>query len=96
MAASSQENVQLEYKRSNDKSSNHDLTKPDIDEEIQLQGDEDSRPEKQITKRGLAFLKRKWTVPETATTCGLMFEVFGFVSTIYRIKQEDIVNIAVY
>ena len=30
-------------------------------------------------KRGLAFLKRKWTIPEILTTCALFFEVFGWV-----------------
>ena len=28
----------------------------------------------------LAFLKRKWTIPELLTTCALFFEVFGWVS----------------
>ena len=61
------------WKRSNDRSSNHDLTKPDTDEEIQLQGDEDFRPEMHITNLGFALWKRKWTVPEILTSCGLMF-----------------------
>ena len=30
-------------------------------------------------KRGLAFLKKKWTIPEILTTCALFFEVFGWV-----------------
>ena len=39
-------------------------------------------PKKQGKKRGLAFLRRKWTVPEILTTCALFFEVFGWVRII--------------
>ena len=31
-------------------------------------------------RRGLAFLRRKWTLVEFLTTCALYFEVFGWVS----------------
>ena len=39
-------------------------------------------PKKQGKQRGLAFLRRKWTVPEILTTCALFFEVFGWVRII--------------
>ena len=35
------------------------------------------------TRRGLAFLRRTWTVHEILTS-GLFFEVFGFVSTFFH------------
>ena len=52
-------------------------------------------PKKQGKSRGLAFLKRKWTVPEVLTTCALFFEVFGWVRILHICRWDLFVHIAI-
>ena len=90
MAASS-ENVHLQENLANDepRDDNRALTK--ISSEVRgeqvetAEEDGNSDTKRHKTRRGLAFLRRKWTVHEILTTSGLFFEVLGFVSlSFYR------------
>ena len=62
----SAENIQLQDKRINDKTWGPD-ERTKVDEDQSKEKCEDVTTRKRETKRGLAFLKIKWTVPEILT-----------------------------
>ena len=85
------ENIQLQDKRINN--TREPEESPEVDENESKEKGEDVTIRKPGTKRGLAFLKRKWTFPEILTTCGFMFEVFGFVSMFYWSSKMNMIHV---
>ena len=93
MAASSK-NVHLQENLANDEPRDDNLALTKISSEVRgeqvetAEEDGNGDTERHKIKRGLAFLRRKWTVHEILTTSGLFFEVFGFVSIILPPANE--------
>ena len=92
--AASLENVHLQERLANDEPRDEGGVSTKINSGIRgeqvetAEEDENGDITKHKTKRGLAFLRRKWEVHEILTTSGLFFEVFGFVSIIFSSANE--------